>query len=63
MYLKKNHLYNNELHTYLNKETNKEELDDFTFNLWKLELKKELPNFWESMEEPIKPRRTFSHSS
>ncbi len=26
-----------------------EELDDYTFDLWKNELKKELPVFWESM--------------
>ena len=25
------------------------ELDDSTFNMWKSELQKELPSFWESM--------------
>jgi hypothetical protein len=63
MYLKRNHLFNHELHTYLIKNVNKEELDDSTFSVWKLELEKELPMFWESMEEPIKPRNRFSHSS
>ena len=63
MYLKRNHLLNNELQTHFIKNLNKEELNDSTFNLWKSELQKELPMFWESMEEPIKPRRKFSHSS
>ncbi len=63
MYLKRNHLFNNELQTCLIKNLNKEDLDDSTFSLWKLELQKELPMFWESMEEPIKSRRRFSHSS
>lgn len=26
------------------------DIDDSTFNLWKYELKKELPYFWESMK-------------
>lgn len=26
-----------------------DELDDYKFNMWKLELKKDLPVFWESM--------------
>lgn len=63
MYLKRNHLFNNELQTHFIKNINKEELNDSTFTLWKLELQKELPMFWESMEEPIKPRHRFSHSS
>lgn len=63
MYLKRNHLFNHELHTYLIKNVNKGELDDSTFGLWKLELQKELPMFWESMDESIKPRNRFSHSS
>ena len=63
MYLKRNHLFDNELQTHLIKNINKEELDESNFNLWKLELQKELPMFWESMEEPIKTRRRFSHSS
>ena len=28
-----------------------EKLDDQTFNVWKTELLKELPEFWESMSE------------
>ena len=28
---------------------NNKEIDDLTFNLWKTELKKELPCFWDSM--------------
>jgi len=28
-----------------------EDLDDFTFNMWKTELQKELPSFWEAMTE------------
>ena len=63
MYLKKNHLFNDELQTKLIKTINNEELDDPTFTLWKSELQKELPMFWESIEEPIKPRRKFSSSS
>ena len=63
MYLKRNHLFNDELQTHLIKNLNNEELDDSTFSLWKSELQKELPMFWESIEEPIKPRRMFSHSS
>jgi len=63
MYLKRNHLFNNELQTKLIKNINNEEIDDPTFTLWKSELEKELPMFWESMDEPIKPRRPFSHSS
>jgi hypothetical protein len=31
---------------FLKKET---EVDDDTFFMWKMELKKELPNFWEKM--------------
>ena len=27
------------------------ELDDSTFNMWKSELQKELPTFWESMSD------------
>ena len=26
-----------------------EEIDDYTFDQWKTELQKEIPNFWESM--------------
>jgi len=63
MYMKRIHLFNNELQTQLIKNKNQEELDDSAFTLWKSELQKELPMFWESMDEPIKPRRRFSHSS
>jgi hypothetical protein len=63
MYLKRNQIISNELQTQLIKTVNNEELDDPTFTLWKSELQKELPMFWESIEEPIKPRRRFSHSS
>jgi len=31
-----------------------EKLDDQTFNIWKNELLKELPDFWESMSESRK---------
>jgi len=27
------------------------EIDDSTFNMWKSELQKELPSFWEEMTE------------
>jgi len=63
MYLRKNYLISI---NYQNKSTetlNNEDLDDPTFNLWKTELEKELPEFWESIEDPIKPRRRFSASS
>ena len=63
MYLKRNHLLNNEYQTKLIKTRKIEELDDPAFSLWKTELQKELPMFWESMEEPIKTRRRFSSSS
>jgi len=63
MHLKKNHIFSGELHTILIKDADKEELDDPTFNLWKLNLQKELPIFWESMDETIKPKHKFSHSS
>lgn len=62
MYLKRNHLLNNELQTRPIKNIGNEELDDFTFNLWKSELLRELPDFWESMDEPTRPRRRFSSS-
>ena len=29
---------------------NQEEIDDSTFDSWKSELQKELPNFWEEMK-------------
>ena len=61
--MKRNHLFNNELQSKLIKNINNEEIDDPTFTLWKSELEKELPMFWESMDEQIKPRRAFSHSS
>ena len=38
--------YNNENSNY---KYNNEGIDDSTFNLWKTELKKELPYFWELM--------------
>jgi len=63
MYLKRNHLFNNDLQTHFIKNINEEVMDDSTFTLWKSELEKEIPMFWQSMDEPIKPRRRFSHSS
>jgi len=63
MYLRRNQLFNNKLHANFIKNLNQEELEDSDFTLWKTELQKELPMFWESMEEPIKPRRRFSNSS
>ena len=63
MHLKRNNIFNNELQTRFIKNVGNEELDDCTFNLWKSELLRELPDFWESMDESIKPRRRFSHSS
>ncbi len=63
MYLKRNHLFNNELQTKLIKNISNQDIDETTFTIWKTELEKEIPMFWESMDEPIKPRRPFSHSS
>jgi hypothetical protein len=63
MYLKRNHLPNNDLQTHFIKNINEEVMDDSTFTQWKSELEKEIPMFWQAMDEPIKPRRRFSHSS
>ena len=63
MYMRKYNLLNKEIHTTLFKNTINEETEDYTFTKWKLELQRELPFFWESMEESIKPRHKFSHSS
>lgn len=30
-----------------------EELDDYTFDQWKLELQKEIPNFWEAVNKRL----------
>ncbi|MGF3554857.1 MAG: hypothetical protein ACQXXF_06250 [Thermoplasmatota archaeon] len=66
MYLIKNNLFDNDLHLSLIKNNignnNEDDLDDSTFDLWKIELKKELPRFWKSMNKPLKSRRRFSHS-
>jgi len=63
MYLKRNHLLNNDLQTRFIKNANKQEMDESTFTLWKSELEKELPMFLQAMNEPISPRNRFSHSS
>ena len=63
MYLKRNHLLNNDLQTNFIKNANGQEMDDSTFTLWKSELEKELPMFLQAMNEPIRPRNRFSHSS
>ena len=63
MNLKRNNLFNNELQTKHIKTNNSEGLNDPTFNIWKSELEKELPMFWESIEDPIKSSRRFSTSS
>ena len=63
MYLKRNHLLNNDLQTHFIKNINEEVMDDSTFTLWKSELEKEISMFWQAMDEQIKPRRRFSHSS
>lgn len=30
-----------------------DDIDDLTFHQWKLELQKEIPNFWESVNKKI----------
>jgi len=57
-------MINGEIHTKLLRNIkSEEEIEDSTFTAWKSELEKELPLFWESMEEPIERGRKFSHSS
>lgn len=38
----------------LYKHKNEVEIDDHTFDMWKTELQKELPEFWESMTNTSK---------
>jgi len=49
MYSKKNIVSTNDARTNFFKNNREIEMDDQTFNTWKSELQKELPNFWESM--------------
>jgi len=43
--------------SFFNSIKKEEKLDDQTFNIWKNELLKELPDFWESMSESRSRRR------
>jgi hypothetical protein len=36
---------------FFNNSKEKVEVDDFTFGIWKSELQKELPSFWESIKK------------
>jgi len=49
MYSKKNIVSTNDARVNFFKNNKEGELDDFTFNMWKSELQKELPDFWEEM--------------
>ena len=51
MYSRKNIVSTKDARANFFKNSNDKELDEFTFNMWKSELEKELPNFWESMSE------------
>jgi len=50
--LKQNSVLLRETHpSFLGSYKKEEKLDDKTFSIWKSELLKELPSFWESMTE------------
>ena len=51
MYTKKNIVSTKDARANFFKNSKEIELDDSTFNMWKSELEKELPTFWESMTE------------
>ncbi len=46
---KKNKISKNTRNRIINSLKREDELDEFTFDLWKNELKRDLPNFWESI--------------
>lgn len=49
MRLKKDNIVTPEARNFFKNIKRKEDLDESTFNIWKTELQKDLPNFWESM--------------
>ena len=51
MYSKKNLVSTKDARINFFKNPKDIELDESTFHMWKSELQKELPNFWESMTE------------
>jgi len=56
MYTKKNIVSTNDARASSFKNSKEVDLDDSTFNIWKTELEKELPNFWDSMTVGFKRR-------
>ena len=54
MHLKENNIITPEAHSFLISLKREEELDESTFIMWKYELQKDLPNFWESMNGAVK---------
>ena len=56
MYTKKNIVSTNDACASSFKGNKGVDLDDSTFNMWKTELEKELPNFWDSMTSGFKRR-------
>jgi len=56
MYSRKNIVSTNDARVNFIKNNKDIELDDSTFNMWKNELEKELPGFWESMNGGFKRR-------
>jgi len=44
-------IFNRKDNIFFNKEP---DFDDEAFNVWKQELEKELPNFWENLDESSK---------
>ena len=49
MHLKEDNIITPEARSFFKNIKREEELDDSTFDMWKLELQKDLPTFWESM--------------
>ncbi len=49
MQLKEENIISPEARSFLRSIKRKGEIDDHTFDMWKSELQKDLPDFWESM--------------
>ena len=51
MHLKKDNIITPEARSFLRSIKREGKIDDHTFDIWKSELQKDLPDFWESMSE------------
>jgi len=54
MHLKGENIVTPEARSFLKSLKREEELDESTFIMWKSELQKDLPTFWESMNGTVK---------